>query len=317
MTTDASGDHESRSGIDHTFLAALGPDELKMLLPGFLAGFVDDAAAAATSRTLTAATVGSWTPETCRSVVQHLGAIGAEHQLYAAHPAGRTLSREWARSVIPQPTVSGAEHLAAAAAAGPTLIACNHTSYFDTTATDAALAWNGHAALADRIVALAGPKVYADLFRRVAAGCLNTLPVPQSTSLGHTEKLSPRELARKALESLESAGALLRDGWILLLYPEGSRTRTGRLGPFLRGTHRYLSCVEGLRVVPTAIAGSDRVMPVSDPKLHPGPVHLAFAPALQVGPDGTAREVLEAAHAAIEALLPESARPEPGTSRSA
>lgn len=310
-------DAESRSGIDHSFLATLGPDELKLLLPGFLAGFVDDADAAARSRALTTEAMAAWSPETCRSVVQHLGAIGAEHHLYAAHPAGRTLSRVWARSVILSPTVSGAEHLAAAAAAGPTLLVCNHTSYFDTTATDAALAWSGHEALADRVVALAGPKVYADLFRRVAAGCLNTLPVPQSTTLGHTEKLAPRELARKAHESLESAAALLREGWILLLYPEGSRTRTGRLGPFLRGTHRYLGCVDGQRVVPMAIVGSDSVMPVADPKLHPGPVHLSFAPALRVGVDGTAREVLDAAHAAIEAMLPETARPEPGTPRCA
>lgn len=316
MTHPAAPDAESRSGIDVSFLAALPPDQLRALLPGFLSGFIDGAGAGP-NRDRCAAIVDGWSDDVCRSVVRHLSDIGSAHQLYAAHPVGRALSREWTRDVILSPTVSGAEHLAAAAAAGPTMITCNHTSYFDTTATDAALAWNGHAPLADRIVALAGPKVYADLFRRVAAGCLNTLPVPQSTQFGHTEKLAPRELARKAHESLESAAELLRAGWILLLYPEGSRTRTGRLGPFLRGTHRYLGCVEGLRVVPAAIVGSDRIMPVSDPRLHPGPVHLACAPALQVGPDGTTRDLLEAAHAAVESLLPESLRPEPGTPRSA
>lgn len=310
-------DAESQSGIDHTFLATLGPDELKRLLPGFLSGFVDDAAAAAAARAATAELLAGWSPETCRSVVSHLGSIGAEHRMYLAHPAGRELARVWARSVVLGPTLSGAEHLAAAAAAGPTLIACNHTSYFDTNATDVALAWNGLESVADRLVALAGPKVYADLFRRVAAGCLNTLPVPQSTSLGHTEKLPPRELARKAHESIEVGAAVMRDGWILLLYAEGSRTRTGRLGPFLRGTHRYFGCVDGLRVVPMAITGAERIMPVSDPKLHPGPVRVSFAPALTAGVDGTSREVLEAAHAAIDAMLPPEAQAEPGAPRSA
>ena len=35
--------------------------------------------------------------------------------------------------------VSGLEHLDAAIEAGPTLVLCNHLSYFDTQATDAAL----------------------------------------------------------------------------------------------------------------------------------------------------------------------------------
>lgn len=310
-------DAESRSGIDVSFLARLPPEQLRVLLPSFLAGFVDDAEVAAANRARTAELVAAWSDDECRDVVAHLGRIGSAHELYPAHPAGRALARERTRDVILEPTASGIDHLAAAAAAGPTLVACNHTSYLDTTATDAALCWNGHAALADRIVALAGPKVYADLFRRVAAGCLNTLPVPQSTSFGHTEKLSPRELARKAHESLESAGTLLTAGWILLLYPEGSRTRTGRFGSFLRATHRYFGCVEGLRVVPMAITGSDRVMPVSDPRLHPGTVHVACGPALRVGPDGSTRDVLDAAHAAVEALLPPALRPEPGTPRSA
>lgn len=316
MTDTAPVDAESRSGLDPSFLASLGPEELRLLLPGFLAGFVQGDAAQR-CRARTTELVRSWPDDTCRSLVTHLGRIGSEHHLYEAHPACRALSREWTHDVILTATVSGAEHLAAAAAAGPTLIACNHTSYLDTNATDTALVRNGFEAQADRIVALAGPKVYADLFRRVAAGCLNTLPVPQSTQFGHTEKLSPRELARKAHESLESAGALAREGWILLLYPEGSRTRTGRLGSFLRGTHRYLGCVEGLRVVPMAISGSGEIMPVSDPLLHPGTVHVACAPSLQVGVDGTTREVLERAHAAVEALLPESARPAPGTPRTA
>jgi 1-acyl-sn-glycerol-3-phosphate acyltransferase len=190
------------------------------------------------------------------------------------------------------------------------VLLCNHLSYFDTSATDAILAWAGHEDLADKLVAAAGPKVYQHLFRLLAAACLNTLPVPQSTSLAHTEKLPPRELARKAIESVESAKDLVERGYLLLMYPEGSRSRTGQLGPFLRGVQRYLSCTHPLSVVPTAIVGTEAVMPVSDPRLHPGPVALRFAEpiATEEGAAG-ARDTLARAHRAVQRLLPPHLRP--------
>ncbi|MEZ4235033.1 MAG: lysophospholipid acyltransferase family protein [Myxococcota bacterium] len=134
--------------------------------------------------------------------------------------------------------------------------------------------------------------------------------MPQSTSFAHTEKLSARELARKALESVDEAREVLGAGFLLLLYPEGSRSRTGQLGPFLRGVQRYLSSTHPLSVVPMAIIGTERVMPVDDPRLHPGPVTLRFAPpiAVEAGPRG-AREGLGEAHRAVQFLLPAHLRP--------
>lgn len=302
-------EEESASGVDVSVLAALGPTELRAVLPGFLSSFVVDPERAASNRARMAAMVAGWSDEACEAVLATLRSIGREHRVYPANPSCRVLSREWSRDVILDPVLQGVEHLAHAIERGPTIVVCNHLSYIDATATDAILAWHGHARLADRVVAAAGPKVYADLFRLVAAACLNTLPVPQSTSLGHTAKLGVRELARKAHESLESTHAALEKGHVLLLYPEGSRTRTGRLGPFLKATYRYLSCVDGISVVPMSIVGTSALMPVSDPKLHPGPVEVRFGPALVNGEDGTARELLEAAHASVASLLPERLRP--------
>jgi 1-acyl-sn-glycerol-3-phosphate acyltransferase len=191
------------------------------------------------------------------------------------------------------------------------VVLCNHRSYFDTTATDAALAWAGEEALANRLAAVAGPKVYADLFRRFAAACLNTVPAPQSTALEGTARLAARDLARRALESVATAHRAIADGHVLLLYPEGSRTRTGRLRPFLKAVHRYLA-VDGLFLVPAVILGSERVMPIDADRLHPAPVALRFAAPLSVAAAGGPRGALEAAHAAIAALLPPPARPAPG-----
>ena len=108
------------------------------------------------------------------------------------------LSRVWSHSLMREVHVHGIEHLKSATDQGPTVILCNHTSYMDSSVIDALVASSGHPDLAAKIISAAGPKVYATLFRRFAALCLNTLPVPQSTSLGHTARLSPRELARMA-----------------------------------------------------------------------------------------------------------------------
>ncbi len=96
-----------------------------------------------------------------------------------------------------------------------------------------------------------------------------------------------------------------------VLYAEGSRTRTGRLRPFLRGVHRYLA-VEGLSVVPMAIVGSDALFPVEGTKLLPAEIRLAFGPPIRVSRAADAAQVLERAHAAVAALLPPERRPEPG-----
>lgn len=293
-------------------LEQLEPDTLRSILPGWLSAFVDEPDRAERNRGNVTQLVASWSDETCHSIVAHLTEIGARHEVYPAHPDCRRLTRIWCEDVVLQPTIEGIGHLREAMEAGPTMVLGNHLSYFDANATDSALAQAGHAILADRLVAAAGPKVYEDLFRLVAAACIHTLPVPQSTTLGHTAKLSPRELARKALESVNAARQATLEGYVPLVYPEGSRTRSGRLGPFLRGIHRWLAGIEGLQVVPLALSGTDRIMPIGATRLQPGAITLRFAPPLAVGPDGSSREILQRSHEAIRDLLPEHLRPPAG-----
>lgn len=294
--------------MDLDALATLRAPDLRAALPGFLASYIDDEWARESNRERVETLIRHWSDADLESIRDALGALGDEPRKYPAHPKGRGLSRTWCRDVISDGRVHGAAHLAAAAAAGPTLVVCNHLAYVDSQAIDAVLAWGGHGALADRLVSLAGPKVYADLFRRIASLCLGTLPVPQSTSLGHAEKLSPRELARQARASLDLAHRLLDDGDILLLYAEGSRSRTTRLQAFLPGTARYLR-KPGLQVVPAALVGTHRVMPVGEARLRPGPVRLTFGEALLVDDAGSHREALAAVHDAVAALLPDELRP--------
>ncbi len=295
--------------MDLSSIVSLPPAQLRAVLPAWVSSFILDGARATDNAARVAGLVETWSDDTCTSVLRSLDGLGASHQIYPAHPALRALTREWCRDVVLDPIVEGAEHLVAATRAGPTMVLGNHLSYFDANATDAALAWTGHADVADRVVAAAGPKVYEDLFRLLAAACINTLPVPQSTTLEYTATLAPRELARKALAGVDAAQQAMAEGYVPLVYPEGTRTRSGRLGLFIRGVHRWLKAVDDLHVVPLAISGTEEIMPIEATRLRPGPVTLRFGRPLVVGRDGSSREVLEAAHHAIAILLPEALQP--------
>ncbi len=293
--------------MDFAVLRALHPAAFRDLLPGLLSSFIVEPAASARNRERITALTSEWTDEVAAEVLAVLSTLGSEYRLYTANPACRTLSREWARDAFPSATVEGVAHFREATDAGPTVLVGNHLSFVDTSAVDAVLAWNGHADLGDRIVAIAGPKVYTELFRRIAAACLNTLPVVQSSAIAHAEALAPREIARRALQSLDAASAACRQGFAPLIYAEGSRSRTGRLGPFLKATHRYLDLAEPVSVVPVAVIGTERAMPIGEERIHPGPIGVRFGPPLPLGIPP--RERLRFAHEALAALLPPDYRP--------
>jgi 1-acyl-sn-glycerol-3-phosphate acyltransferase len=287
--------------VDPSVLQQLEAPVLKGLLPGFLASQVMGA-----DRAVVARYIADWTDRDYEALLAQLKGLGQEYRVYPAIPCARELARRWMRDII-TPTVVGCEHLRGPMDRGPTVIVTNHISYLDATATDVLVSWAGHADLADRIAYLAGPKVYQELFRLVAAAAIHTLPVPQSNQLAHTEQLSARELARRALSSMEAGQAALAQGHALLFYPEGSRTRTGRLEPFLKATRRYLQSARF--VVPGAIDGTDRVMPLDGSALVPGPVSLTFGAPIALQDGESARDALATAHEAIAAMLPAQKRP--------
>ncbi|MDB4990803.1 MAG: 1-acyl-sn-glycerol-3-phosphate acyltransferase [Myxococcaceae bacterium] len=58
-------------------------------------------------------------------------------------------------------------------------------------------------------------------------------------------------------------------GHSILVFPEGTRTRTGRVGPFRSGLFRIAHALE-LPVVPVAVTGMFEVMRKGEPFIHPG-----------------------------------------------
>jgi len=69
-----------------------------------------------------------------------------------------------------------------------------------------------------------------------------------------------RQNAASARRSIDEAAARIRNGCSVVMYPEGTRSRDGRLLPFKKGGF-HLAMSSGVEIVPVAIRGTRELMP--------------------------------------------------------
>jgi 1-acyl-sn-glycerol-3-phosphate acyltransferase len=69
-----------------------------------------------------------------------------------------------------------------------------------------------------------------------------------------------RDNPREALKAIEESARKIREGTTVLIFPEGHRSRDGRLQPFMKGGFSLASRA-GVPVVPLAIRGSYALQP--------------------------------------------------------
>ena len=106
-----------------------------------------------------------------------------------------------------------------------------------------------------------------------------------------------------AKRSLADAGAALRSGLSLIIFPEGTRSPDGGLLPFKKGPF-LIARQADLAVVPVTLANTAGLMPKGKVKLQAGTVEVTFHKALHPRdyPDRDAFK--EAVRAAIASALP-------------
>ena len=94
-----------------------------------------------------------------------------------------------------------------------------------------------------------------------------------------------RKNARKARKSITRAVTMLKRNHVsLVLFPEGTRSVTGNVGEFKRGSFT-LALEAGVPVVPVTICGSRNVQPKFSLKIIPGTVKLIIGEPLRIAPD--------------------------------
>lgn len=152
------------------------------------------------------------------------------------------------------------------------ILLANHLSYVDVNVFDCLCAQHGYADVVDRLATVVGPKVYTQPIRRLASLCFGTINTAQSSSLASEEAvMSPREVARIVRTTLEVARQHVEHGDHLMIFPEGSRTRTGGMERFLAAVARYLA-IPGAYVLPWAHTGCERLVPLAEDHVYPAAV---------------------------------------------
>ncbi|UCC26138.1 MAG: 1-acyl-sn-glycerol-3-phosphate acyltransferase [Gemmatimonadales bacterium] len=108
----------------------------------------------------------------------------------------------------------------------------------------------------------------------------------------------------RAIESLRKAGEILhREGAVVVMFPEGTRTRDGHLLPFKKGAF-ILAAQSQVPLVPVGISGSRAVMPKGSWRVKSGKIRLRIGepiPTEGLGEDARDR-LLREARSAIGAL---------------
>ncbi len=103
-----------------------------------------------------------------------------------------------------------------------------------------------------------------------------------------------------ALRSLDEAIKLVRAGHSFVIAPEGTRSRTGRVGPFRSGGFR-IALAAGAPIVPVSVTGAASVVAPGSWLLFPGVIRLRFHPPVPTA--GTDRNQLASLKAKIRQTI--------------
>jgi 1-acyl-sn-glycerol-3-phosphate acyltransferase len=188
-----------------------------------------------------------------------------------------------------RPHIRGKENVPAT---GPFIIASNHLSFIDSMAIPLMAPRRvGYLAKAEYFT---GSGVGGWLTRTLFTA-LGALPVERQTH-------------RAAQEALDTAMTVLRAGGGFGIYPEGTRSRDGRLARGKTGV-AWLALTADCPVVPVAVAGTDRIQPIGARWPRPHRFSVTFGEPLtfpehrgKAGNGRARREVTDAIMAAIADL---------------
>jgi len=179
------------------------------------------------------------------------------------------------------PTIQGGEWLADLPR--PLLICPNHQSHLDIPVLRRSLGGHGRWRLA---IAAADDYWFQRRVYRLVVSWFAAIPFRRVGS---------------GAESVRAVEALLADGWRLVIFPEGTRSRNGDIGRFKPGA-ALIAVRTGVPVLPVRIDGLWDVLPPGSRRPHRRPVRVRFGEPLIARPDESPRAFAERLEATVRAL---------------
>jgi 1-acyl-sn-glycerol-3-phosphate acyltransferase len=123
------------------------------------------------------------------------------------------------------------------------------------------------------------------------------------------ERGSRRDTAQA---SVLAAGDALRSGLHILVYPEGTRSRDGRLSTFKKGPF-FLAQQTNAPIIPLALSGTQNMMRKGSAAITPGVARVQMLAPIDPSQYATREEILRAVYDAIAEALPAEMKPVPAT----
>jgi 1-acyl-sn-glycerol-3-phosphate acyltransferase len=111
-----------------------------------------------------------------------------------------------------------------------------------------------------------------------------------------------------AKASVEAAADALRSGLHILVYPEGTRSRDGRLSTFKKGPF-FLAEETQAPIIPIALSGTQTMMHKGSSAITPGVARIRVLPAIEPSKYETREELMTAVRSAIAEALPPEMKP--------
>lgn len=136
----------------------------------------------------------------------------------------------------------------------PVVYISNHQSWFD-------------------ILALAG--TIPGTLRFVAKKEMARIPLLGAAMKASGHIYIDRQNRAQAIEAYEEVAGWIRDGLSTVVFPEGTRSRTGRLLPFKKGPF-VLALAAQVPVVPVYVSNTFQILPKAHLLLRPQPVTIHF-----------------------------------------
>lgn len=202
-------------------------------------------------------------------------------------------TRDWAKWILAGAgtpvIVEGAERIPRD---GPVVYAANHTSMFDIWALAAAMPGS---------------------VRFVAKQELARIPLlgPAMMRAGHV--MIERENKARAIDAYKRAAATIASGISAVVFPEGTRSRTGELLPF-KNAPFGLAIAAQVPLIPIYIQDTFRILPKGGVRLHPRPIRVFVGEPIPTAQLTLAdrQHLRDQARAAIVALASRVDEPTPG-----